>query len=280
MPLQRLTQLAKLSSRDVKHGLWVLIQYNCVYNYSSVLDPTTYYEANWRAAYNLTRTGKVAEVIQERLGEYARAVITQVLLLGHTRVGYLEGLPELVDATLENGAAKVNGVNGNHANGHVNGATKPTGNSLSKLHSTLRALAVDGYIHRVREYHVRSPADSAIEAQNLVKDMPDVRQMKGKKYDEIVAQRVHDKIQEWSDSTIPLGVSASGLKRRAENSATNGTNKRAKVRHIDSEDDEESEDESGLGAATFIDVSLDLFGRIQRTVLTLLAQLDHSRQSR
>ncbi|OJD27206.1 DNA-directed RNA polymerase III subunit rpc3 [Blastomyces percursus] len=274
-PLSRIVQNTRLSPRQVRHGLAVLIQQHLIYHYTSLDDGITYYEASWRTAYNLVRSGRILQLVEEKLGEYAGKVLLAILYLGHARIGYLETLPELrpqatskarkgvttnglngvhrgeeeeeenIGADLErkgegaSGGALENGVNGNH--------DEPT---VSQLHPTLRSLAAYGYIMRVRDAHFQSPADLVDDAERAVNARSDVRGLKGKKLQEAIDAGVETYIKEKTDGTIPQGPLGDGLprgiKRRAGQSTTTSSNKRVKLEHV-AEGEEAADDDDFYG---------------------------------
>ncbi|PGH06018.1 DNA-directed RNA polymerase III subunit rpc3 [Blastomyces parvus] len=274
-PLPRIVQNTRLSPRQVRHGLAVLIQQHLIYHYTSLDDGITYYEASWRTAYNLVRSGRILQFVEEKLGRYAGKVLSTILYLGHARVSYLETLPELrpqvtsksrkgaaadglngvrhdeeeeekdVGADLSGneedaaGGALENGVNGDH--------DEPT---ASQLHPTLRSLAAYGYIMRVRDAHFQSPADLVDDAERAVGARSDVRGLKGKKLQEAIDAGVETYIKERTDGTIPQGPLGNGLprgiKRRAGQSITTSSNKRVKLEH-GSEGEEDADDDDFYG---------------------------------
>lgn len=56
-----------------------MIQHHLVYHFTSVEDGITYYEANPQAAYYLVRSGKILQLIENRLGPYAAQVMEAIL---------------------------------------------------------------------------------------------------------------------------------------------------------------------------------------------------------
>src|SRR4051812_37721297 len=83
LPLPLLVQHSGLSARHLKHGLVVLIQQHLALHYTSEDDGITYYEADWRNAYNLVRAGKIITMVEDRFGESAGGIVSNLLLLGH-----------------------------------------------------------------------------------------------------------------------------------------------------------------------------------------------------
>ncbi|EEH17238.2 DNA-directed RNA polymerase III subunit rpc3 [Paracoccidioides brasiliensis Pb03] len=260
-PLYRIVQHTHLSPLQVRHGLAVLIQQHLIYHCTSLDDGITYYEASWRTAYNLVRSGKVIQLVEERLGEYAAKVMSIIIYHGHVKISYLETLPELqpqaqrkaeddaggngpnethegeddavnpegVELKIEDGeqvevGGPENGINGNHDE-----------HELSQLHPTLRSLATYGYIMKVRDAHFQSPSDLVEDAERAIGARSDVRGLKGKRLQEAIETGVEVYIQEKTDGTISQGSVKGGLprgtKRRAGRSTTHSSNKRVKSEH-------------------------------------------------
>ncbi|PGH23143.1 hypothetical protein AJ80_02774 [Polytolypa hystricis UAMH7299] len=265
-PLPRIVQNTHLSPRQVRHGLAVLIQQHLVYHYTSLDEGVTYYEANWRGAYDLVRPGKIIQLVEERLGDYAAQVISAILYLGHAKVSYLETLPELQPSAQRKRRklARSNGVNGVGHEGEVDGEVEefneqqeeeeqeevdgdvdqPNGDfddpGPSKLHPTLRALATYGFISRVRDAQFQSPTDLYEDAERAVSVRPDVRSQKGKKFQEALEAGIETLIKERTDATvrgIPVTGVSRGIKRRAGNLDADGPRKRRKLDFAKEEDD-------------------------------------------
>ncbi|KAG5288100.1 RNA polymerase III subunit Rpc82 [Histoplasma ohiense] len=273
-PLPGIVQNTRLSPRQVRHGLAVLIQQRLIYHYTSLDDGIAYYEASWMTAYNLVRSGRILQLVEERLGKYVAKVLSTILYHGHVRISYLETLPEL-RPQVSNKAEKLaaaNGLNGIHSDeeeeedAHVtdqgeqeeyasgrpeNSVDSDYGKrSASQLHPALRSLAAYGYIMRVRDAHFQSPADLVDDAERAVSSRSDVRGLKGKKFQEAIDAGVETYIKEKTDGTIPQGPLAGalprGIKRRAGQSATNSSSKRVKLEHLP-EGDEDADDDDFYG---------------------------------
>ncbi|KAG5295971.1 RNA polymerase III subunit Rpc82 [Histoplasma capsulatum G186AR] len=273
-PLPRIVQNTRLSPRQVRHGLAVLIQQRLIYHYTSLDDGIAYYEASWMTAYNLVRSGRILQLVEEKLGKYVAKVLSTILYHGHVRISYLETLPEL-RPQVSNKAGKLaaaNGLNGIHndeeeeedahvtdqgeqeeyaSGGPENSVDSDYGKrSASQLHPALRSLAAYGYIMRVRDAHFQSPADLVEDAERAVSSRSDVRGLKGKKFQEAIDAGVETYIKEKTDGTIPQGPLAGalsrGIKRRAGQSATNSSSKRVKLEHLP-EGDEDADDDDFYG---------------------------------
>lgn len=261
-----------------------MIQHRLVFHYTNYDDGVTYYEANRQSAYYLARSGKILELVKDRLGDYAAAVMSAIMFFGYVQVSHLETLPELtVERPAPNGVAQengeyeepgeqedqgeeeegqegqegqeeqeeqeaeVNGVNGDH-----------TSEKRAPLHSTLKNLAAHGYIIRVREAHFQSHNDNVLDAERTVKSRPHLKQLKGKKYDEAVIEGTINLIKERTDADLSRGLTVGGVPRGAKRKHETGdSNPRKKARmdyaavDEDGDDDEEenewSDDEMGGG---------------------------------
>jgi DNA-directed RNA polymerase III subunit RPC3 len=240
-----------------------MIQMHLLFHYTSIDDGVTYYEANLQSAYYLVRSGKILEMIANRLGEYAATVMSTILYLGHAQVSYLETLPELVSEKPKD--PQTNGVNGDHDHADQdeeglgpmrNGSSIPNGDHASdklrlRLHSTLKALAAHGYIIRVREAQFHSPADNLLDAEKVIKSRSDVKLLKGKKLEEAILEGVERLLTERTDGDLTRGLMVRGIprgvKRRHANGVTNGSNKRPRldpsVTYAAAEDDDSEEDD-------------------------------------
>ncbi|QSS62414.1 RNA polymerase III subunit Rpc82 [Histoplasma capsulatum] len=274
-PLPRIVQNTRLSPRQVRHGLAVLIQQRLIYHYTSLDDGIAYYEASWMTAYNLVRSGRILQLVEEKLGKYVAKVLSTILYHGHVRISYLETLPELRPQVSSKAGKLVaaNGLNGIHSDeeeeeedAHVtdqgeqeeyasgrpeNSVDSDYGKrSASQLHPALRSLAAYGYIMRVRDAHFQSPADLVEDAERAVSSRSDVRGLKGKKFQEAIDAGVETYIKEKTDGTIPQGPLAGalprGIKRRAGQLATNSSSKRVKLEHLP-EGDEDIDDDDFYG---------------------------------
>ncbi|OAX80479.1 DNA-directed RNA polymerase III subunit rpc3 [Emergomyces africanus] len=289
-PLSRIVPNTRLSPRQVRHGLAVLIQQHLIYHYTSLDDGITYYEASWRTAYNLVRSGRILQLVEEKLGDYAAKVLSTILYLGHVRISYMETLPELRPQPLNRAGKGTSskGLNGVHhyeeeeednalgpeermgeqdtAGGRENGFDVDLdGPAVSQLHPTLRSLAAYGYIMRVRDAHFQSPSDLVDDAERAISSRSDVRGLKGKKLQEAIDAGVEAYIKEKTDGTISQGRLGDGLprgiKRRAGKSTMSSSNKRVKLEHAtesgeDVDDDDFYSDEYVDGDAEPMDPNM------------------------
>ncbi|KAL2041681.1 hypothetical protein N7G274_005465 [Stereocaulon virgatum] len=212
-----------LTPRLVKHGIAVLLQQQLVFWHTSAEDATVY-EANTTAAYNLVRAGKYVQIAEEQLGHFAGAVISNLLLLGHARVGDLVqayGTRSKDKPPLSNGSGSVTDDN-------VESDVTP-----KSVHITLHDLLQAGLVSLVNESHFRSDADNRIEAGKVV---PAAEYFKNKTKRENEEQRemaILQKLEEWKYPTAPeeeeVEIVNRGKKRRLEDPKESETIKRQRL---------------------------------------------------
>ncbi|CAI7659196.1 unnamed protein product [Penicillium pancosmium] len=257
-----------------------MIQQHLAFHFTSVDDGNTYYEANPEAAYYLVRSGKILQLIEERLGEYAAKVMEVILFLGHASVRHLQSIPELQTIGVpvapnpvqtngvsheEDGDAENNDAENNEMEleGEEEGAQETNGDDMPEakpapFHSTLKALASHGYILRVKDAIFQSPSDNYLDARRTVSAKSDIKALKGKKQEEAIESATADLVNERTDYDLSEKFMYNGLPRGVKRKITNGSsgagNKHARTNgvnghHADDEDDEEndwSEDEDGF----------------------------------
>lgn len=206
--------------------------------YTPLGDETTYYEAHWPSAYALARSGKLVKIVEDRFGAFAGELFSNMLLLGHARVGDLakaynavqsNGTLGLIseDQTLGEGGLP-NGLGTNH----TSAGTKKRGPSLEDLHSMLNALLRSGFVIPVHESHFRSAADNRSEAERELERVNDSFRgtLKGEKKIEF-GQAIDRKLVQWRDG---LGVqtkdtSGRGTKRRLDDDRNGADRKRMRM---------------------------------------------------
>lgn len=178
--------------------------------YTTLGDETAYYEAQWPSAYALARSGKLVKIVEDRFGDLAGDLLSNLLLLGHARVGDLAKAYNAVqsNSTLvsisegqtfgEGGLPNGLGIN------HISAGTKKRAPNLEDLHSILSALLRSGFVIPVHESHFRSAADNRSEAERELKRVNDSFQgtLKGERKMEL-DQAIDHKLDQWRDG---LGV--------------------------------------------------------------------------
>ncbi|KAL5047469.1 DNA-directed RNA polymerase III subunit rpc3 [Aspergillus fruticulosus] len=247
LTLARLLGLTRLSENRLRAALVAMIQHHLVYFYTAVEEGgVTYYSANMQAAYYLTRSGKILEFVEDRLGKYAATVMSTIMYLGHAQISHLDTLPEL---RLE--APSTNGVHEGEGDlGGENEANVTDGEHVSAqpaLHPTLKALAGHGYIVRVREAHFQSIADNVLNIERQIRSGDSVQSMKGRRLEEFVVEKTADMLKEKLDGDLTRGLIVNGVPRGVKRSHANGVpddtdNQRARFDYdVVEEEEEENE---------------------------------------
>jgi DNA-directed RNA polymerase III subunit RPC3 len=247
LTLQRLVGFTRISESRLRAALVAMIQHHLVHHNTPLDEGITYYSANMHAAYYLSRSGKILEFVENRLGQYAATVMSTIMYLGHAQVSHLETLPELrLDASETNGVHDeqeepqgdgdgVNGMNGDHVP------------EQSTLHPTLKTLAAHGYILRVREGHFQSYADNILDIERQIKAGDSVQSLKGKKLEEYVLEKTGDMLKERLESDLTRGLLVNGVPRGVKRGRVNGSldeeNKRARFDYDNPGDEDEEENE-------------------------------------
>lgn len=193
-----------LSPRLIKHGLSVLVQQQLVVWYTYAEEPTVY-EANTEAAYFLIRSGKYVKIAEDQIDEFAGAVISNLLLLGHAKVGDLVKAYGVSSRKDVNGpTTATHGVANKPLANDVNNTKDHVGDNavtLETIHNTLCDLLRLGLVSHVNESHFRSDADNRLEAQKVVPP-PEYYKAKSKKENEAQWEAsIQNKLEEWMFGT-------------------------------------------------------------------------------
>lgn len=249
-PLHVLFQLVALSAKHVRHGLTVLVQQHLVLHITPQEENVTYYEVDWEGAYNLLRSGKIIALVEDRYGLAVAQVISNLLQLGHAKVGDLEDAYKFTPKdrqAIDSAAEHINdeGMPNGMVNGHP--ATKGQDRKISsktQLHSALFRLLDSGLVARVRERTYLSAADRQTEAEVIVKreKFPDGK-ITGPKAKVNFQQEVDTLKRRWRDEddevggdtykrTIGHSNGRPHKRQRTNGGMTNGSN------HHDDSDDE------------------------------------------
>jgi DNA-directed RNA polymerase III subunit RPC3 len=179
LPIHSLGQHTRLTRRQLRHGLVVLIQQNLVYYFEE--GETTYYEANQDSAYGLVRSGKILEVLESRYGALARDLVLNLFLLGHTRVC------DLADAYRSSNEAVAASSTGWEDDTHVF--------SAGKVDSMLYDLLEAGFVEPVVEAMFRSPDDTYNNVEKTILRDEFTGGPKGTKQKEQMKNRIRDKLE-------------------------------------------------------------------------------------
>ncbi|KAG5951748.1 hypothetical protein E4U58_001084 [Claviceps cyperi] len=145
--ISQLCQQTSLSPRHIRNGLGVLIQQNLVYHHADPDTRVTTYEANSNACYNLVRSGKILEVINDRYGNAERDLVQTLMQLGYAKIADLEH-------AFTSRAPKING--------HKNGSHESSSGlieSKDHLYSVLGRLIQAEILETVRLESFRNPSE-------------------------------------------------------------------------------------------------------------------------
>ncbi|KAL0260408.1 RNA polymerase III subunit C82 [Diplodia seriata] len=221
LTIRGVLKYSDLTTRDIKHGLAVLIQQNLVLHYTT--EGEVFYEPHWGEAYALVRAGKIVKMVEDRFGESAGGLVSNLLLLGHA------GISDLADAY--GVSSKTGGVDSEslHVNGNgiVNGDDASAGadrtqvhiKTLDDLHRILRQLLDAGFIIPARRRHFYPTSDLRNEAERIVKANVFGGQVKGKQVAEMEVE-VNKLLKKWrdeeEDEEVQAGGVSAGMKRGRE----------------------------------------------------------------
>ncbi|KAL9579742.1 MAG: hypothetical protein Q9212_004931 [Teloschistes hypoglaucus] len=251
------------SASEVKHGLAVLIQQHLVLWYDPEYTGHAFYEADISNAYALARAGTYPKLLKDRLGKDDRLrdlacdLISDVVLLGHVRVGDLTqtyfpkpGEHGILDEIIVSDRR----------------AVQQKANNINELHSCISDLLISGFLRPVHESHVRPAADNAVEAEQVVPRDTSYRlktEVQG-----AWEQSVKNKLAEWrygsKAETKSLPRPYKGIKRGLEDGEETPQNKKVKLT------DSQSYDVSSVSATSFGWLDNDLTLRINHEKFTIV----------
>lgn len=185
----------------VKYGLSVLIQQHLVLWYTSSDDHLTLYEADTAAAYSLVRTGKYISIAEAQAGEFAGKVISNLLLLGHARIGDLVqayGVGQSKSAHDRLAATPGPGSNPlSNSSLHEEGRIEEQNATFESIWGTLSDLLRTELVSRVHVSHFRSDADNRIEAEKVVPKVEEYKAKSKREQDALHEVAVKRKLKEW-----------------------------------------------------------------------------------
>jgi DNA-directed RNA polymerase III subunit RPC3 len=135
--LAAVARASYLNGRQIKYGLVILLQQHLIFHSGNDAS-VTYYEIDWQNSYATVRFGKVAKLVEDRFGKKAANIMSNLLTLGHTRIGDLKDAyfpPDVAsDDESDDGAVNGAGSKRKRANGtHVNGTGAKTNGTTSRL---------------------------------------------------------------------------------------------------------------------------------------------------
>ena len=157
------------------------------------------YEADVPASYMLARSGKYIHLVENRLGKIASQIISDLLILGHVRVGDLtstyfpssDGLGPLHEL--------IGMGHPSHSDGdqsiEVSDLWRKDACSIDTLRSAISDLMAAGLLCPVHESHFRSIADNITEAEQVV---PRDSHIKSKREEQAAWElAVTKKLEDW-----------------------------------------------------------------------------------
>lgn len=178
-----------------------MIQQHLAYWTVSADDNTTLYEANQETSFALVRAGKYVKFTEDRHGDFAGGLISNLLLLGHARVGDLAQAYRLALPNTMRSQEPAQGLPDSNSPiipkaKQANSEANKNGPTLDSLHLTLWDLLKTGLISAVNESHFRSDADNRIEAEREIPH-PKIK-WKFKKEEELDwARSIQQKLEDW-----------------------------------------------------------------------------------
>lgn len=261
-----LLQNSRLNSQQLRHSLAVLIQQHLALWYNHE-DDVAAYEANIDGVYALLRSGKHVKVVEDRFGVFSGDIVSNLLLLGHARVGDLakaynftvkdtNGFAEPNDTTWVPSPAP---LSTSKAQRHA----KEDGPTLDSLHRTLLKLLQARVLNVVHISHFRADADNRTEAE---KELPPPDKWASRLKKEQLLEwekRIEEKLQDWKYGTQvnmdEMGTLDRGKKRLREDSESNLNCKRQKLHNSRQEIGScESQNERYLSDANYLDAEVVL----------------------
>ncbi|KAL8924999.1 MAG: hypothetical protein Q9172_002428 [Xanthocarpia lactea] len=155
-----------------------------------------FYEANLDNSYLLARSGKYIQLLRDRYGEFAGDLISNIVILGHVRVG---DLVRAYSPPVDERGPFSDIVASRHlvpfSDAKPNGDTGVAVSTVEKLHSTISELLRAGLLCPVHESFLRPTAENITEAEHLV---PRDGSTKLKKQQEAAWQlNVQKKLEDW-----------------------------------------------------------------------------------
>ena len=227
--LPTLLQHSELPPRYIRHGLTVLVQQHLILHITPDTDSSTFYEVDPEGAYNLVRAGKAIALVQDRHGSGAGQVISNLLQLGHARVGDLEDAYKFTvkdDSTIDSAAEHINGEglpNGIERGHMVTKAQDKKITSRADLHRTLHQLLEAGFITRVhkRTFYTYADREAEAEAEVILAEFPDGK-TSGPKAKLRFDTSVSSKKRKWREEEDELSNDVYANKQAPKRPRTNG----------------------------------------------------------
>ncbi|CAL8579458.1 RNA polymerase III subunit C82 [Xanthoria parietina] len=184
---------------EVRHSISVLIQQQLVYWYEPDNIGPALYEANLENSYLLARSGKYIQLLKDRFGDFASELVSNVIILGHVRIGdltrtYFPSIDERGPLSEIVASDHLSQLSDEHPV-KPNGDTEKHVHTVDELHSTISNLLGAGLLCLVHESYFRSAADNIAEAEHVV---PRDGSIKSKKQQEATWELdVQQKLEDW-----------------------------------------------------------------------------------
>jgi DNA-directed RNA polymerase III subunit RPC3 len=244
----------------------VLIQQHLVFHSAGIeTSGATSYEIDWIQSYGLVRYGRTLKSVEERFGEKAANVMSNLITLGHTRIKDLreayfptkrdddsddEGVNGTRSKSKTNGSLFVNGDS--EMNGYTNGHAPPKTNgvkrkhadeeeeeeheedsnaikSIAELDSIIHELMLQGWIMKVEWTQFLGPGDlHDMARQESIEMFNNGKPPAGTKEKELVALGILRRKKDIRDEWLNVPKPAT-RKRTAADSGLTRSNKRTKL---------------------------------------------------
>ncbi|KAI4274440.1 MAG: hypothetical protein L6R38_006099 [Xanthoria sp. 2 TBL-2021] len=189
----------RFSPVEVRHSLSVLIQQQLVLWYDPDNIGQAFYEANLENSYLLARSGKYIQLLKDRFEDFTSELISNVIILGHVRVGdltrtYFPSIDERGPVSEIVASDRLSQLSDEHFV-KPNGDTGKAVHTADELHSAISDLLGAGLLCLVHEWYFRSAADNIAEAEHVV---PRDGSIKSKKQQEATWELdVQQKLEDW-----------------------------------------------------------------------------------
>lgn len=177
------------------------------------------------------------KVTEDRHGDFAGGIISNLLLLGHARVGDLAQAYKLARLDAKRPQEAPQGLQNNDSPAipntkQINSEANNDGPTLESLHLTLWDLLKSGLISAVNESHFRSDADNRIEAE---KEIPPpklgskFKKEEGRDWERSIQQKLEDWKHGSKVERNEITCLQRGKKRLLENAESNHDFKRLRL---------------------------------------------------
>lgn len=210
-----------------------------VYHHTSS-DQKTSYEANFRAAYDLIRSGKIIHLARENLGDDAALIVAHILSVGQVTIKELHSFwkhshdgHNNQNGESEDKYREVHGsvVGSAQAQPQIHTGREP---GRSDLIHILKQLVQSGFVLRLRLANFRTPADNYFDAQSELRSLGDGTATKNRKSQDELGGSVMEEVASRNDASIALanleGIAA-GSKRSAAQGSESVIRKKIKLTH-------------------------------------------------